>query len=325
MNTNIKYKKLSKEQIIICLDRLTRFKQTKEKYLRVFSDIITSCLIDPKIKKSDIINLPFEEIKYYVEEIFNNSLDTKNIDKDYSINKKLQNYENTIFKNDVETQILLNNKINYINALSYITTSSVINLQWLKILSQNNNLKQTREKFCLKYPIEKIFLVEGLTEELLLPAFAKFLDRDFYQKGIQIIPAGGKNQVVKMYYKLTEELNIPVFLLLDKDAEENLTQIKPKLRNCDKIHLVSCGEFEDILPLSLIINTVNNMFENFIKISEEDFDKELSMVKNLELIFKTKGLFDFKKADFAKAVKENIFSETDISEEIKNIIEQVTL
>ena len=67
------------------------------------------------------------------------------------------------------------------------------------------------------------------------------------------------------------------------------------------------------------------MFENFIKISEDDFDKELSMVKNLDLIFKTKGLFDFKKADFAKAVKENIFTDLDVSEEIKNIIEQIVL
>ena len=32
----MKYKTLTKEQILISLDRLTRFKPTKEKYLRVF-------------------------------------------------------------------------------------------------------------------------------------------------------------------------------------------------------------------------------------------------------------------------------------------------
>ena len=36
----MKYKALTKEQILISLDRLTRFKPTKEKYLRVFFDII---------------------------------------------------------------------------------------------------------------------------------------------------------------------------------------------------------------------------------------------------------------------------------------------
>ena len=50
----MKFKNLTKEQIIISLDRLTRFKNTREKYLRVFSDILISNLIEPKLKKSDI-------------------------------------------------------------------------------------------------------------------------------------------------------------------------------------------------------------------------------------------------------------------------------
>ena len=48
----MKYKKLTPEQIKISLDRLPRFKFTREKYLRVFSDIILSNLIEQKIKKS---------------------------------------------------------------------------------------------------------------------------------------------------------------------------------------------------------------------------------------------------------------------------------
>ena len=40
-------------------------------------------------------------------------------------------------------------------------------------------------------------IVEGITEEILLPVFSKLLGYDFYAHGIQIIPAGGKNQVVK--------------------------------------------------------------------------------------------------------------------------------
>ena len=48
---NIKFKKLTEQQVIISIDRLTRFKPTEEKYLRVFSDIITSNLIEPHLKK----------------------------------------------------------------------------------------------------------------------------------------------------------------------------------------------------------------------------------------------------------------------------------
>ncbi len=318
----MKYKKLTREQILISLDRLTRFKQTKEKYLRVFFDIISNNLLEPKYKRSELENLKAEEIKFYIEEVFNNSID--NVNTDFSINKKLMEYENSVFKNDEFTNRLLDNKINYKGVLSFIDTHSVVNLRWLKSLNESDNLAQNRQNHYLKFPIEKVILVEGLTEEILLPAFAKFLGYDFYREGVQIIPAGGKNQVVKMYYSLSEELKIPIFLLLDKDAEENISQIRPKLREQDKIHLVSSGEFEDMLPESLIIKAFNSLNKNFSAITESDFQKELSHVENLELIYKNKGLHEFKKADFAKLIRENITEITDISPEISEIIREVS-
>ena len=264
-----------------------------------------------------------EKIKKIAEEIFNNSLENP-ISGDYSINLRLAEYENSIFKNDTDTQCLLENRLNYHEAVKSIEEDCCVNLKWLKNLSRASDLISMRENLFLKYPIEKVLLVEGLTEEILLPAFSKYLGYDFYQKGIQVIPAGGKNQVVKMYYKLIEELKIPVFLLLDKDAEDNIRQIKPKLRDIDKIHLVSCGEFEDLLPKSLIIKTLNMHFANFTSISESDLDDEQPEVKNLENIFKTKGLHEFKKAEFAKLVRANIKESSDISAEIAEIIKEIS-
>ena len=43
----------------------------------------------------------------------------------------------------------------------------------------------------------------------------------------------------------------------------------------------------------------------------------------LEEIFKTKALHEFKKAEFAKLVRENVLAEQDISPEIKDIIEEI--
>ena len=57
------------------------------------------------------------------------------------------------------------------------------------------------------------------------------------------------------------------------------------MRKIDKIHLVSCGEFEDLLPKPLIIKTVNSLFKNFLTINEQDFDSNLSNAKILEDIF----------------------------------------
>ena len=84
----MKYKKLTKEQILITLDRLTRFKPTREKYLRVFSDIITGSLIEPKLKKKEIELMDYSELAKIVSEIFNNSLD--NITADNKINRILK-------------------------------------------------------------------------------------------------------------------------------------------------------------------------------------------------------------------------------------------
>ena len=316
----MKCKKLTNEQIIISLDRLTRFKKTRDKYLRVYTDIILSSLYEPVIRKNDILKMGYDKITEIVSDIFNYTLGDTN---DYEINKKLEEYENSIFINDSKTKLLLKNRINYKAALDILPQDIPINLRWLKSLQNDTNLRQNREINLLKFPVEKVILVEGITEEILLPAFARFLEHDFYAKGIQVIAAGGKNQVVKMYYKLAEELKIPIFVLLDKDAEENIRQIEPKLRNGDKIHLVSCGEFEDLLSKSLIVKTVNSHFRNFLSITEADLLSNIPTARILEELFKTKGLHEFKKAEFAKLVRENINSISDISNEISAIINEI--
>lgn len=59
----MKIKPLTEEQLIISIDRLTRFKDTETKYLRVFKDIITNNLIEPKYKKSELDELVMKQLK----------------------------------------------------------------------------------------------------------------------------------------------------------------------------------------------------------------------------------------------------------------------
>ena len=63
------------------------------------------------------------------------------------------------------------------------------------------------------------------------------------------------------------------------------------------------GEFEDILSLNLIINSINANFSNNLHCSTADFNPEIKMTKNLHILFKNKGFGEYKKADFAKMVK----------------------
>ena len=122
----MKFKKLSEKQIIISIDRLTRFKPTEEKYLRVFKDIIVSNLIEPKIKKNELNNLDYTILRDMAAEIFNSSFEKKS--NDFSINKILQDYENEVFVNNKNVNILLDNKLDYKSAIKLLNNTEALNL-----------------------------------------------------------------------------------------------------------------------------------------------------------------------------------------------------
>lgn len=321
---NSKVKPMTKEQILISIDRLTRFKNTEVKYLRVFRDILTNNLIIPKFKKTELEEMNFEEIKNWAEFVINYSLEKmgKPQDNDYTINQKLYDYEKSVFIFGKEVEKLLKNKINYKACLDFIDETSPKNLQWLKILS-SKDIKKIRKEKSLRFPIEKVVIAEGATEETLLPEFGKYCGFDFDKEGIYVLSAGGKNQVVKLYYSLSEVLKLPIFVLLDKDASENLEEIKPKLRSCDKIHLLACGEFEDLLPIKLVLRTLEYELKNISILEKEKLNEDIPRVKFLEDVFKTRGMHEFKKVEFAKMVKLNIKTDEDISPEIRDIINEI--
>lgn len=324
---NSKVKPLTKSQIIISIDRLTRFKNTETKYLRVFKDILTQNLIEPKFKKTDLEKMDYSELMNWAEFVINYSLEMAGLtlENDYLINQRLLNYENSVFENNKNVQELLNNKINYKACLSYIDEKSPKNLLWLKNLEISSDIRKSRFDNSLRFPVEKVVIAEGATEETLLPEFAKRCGYDFDKEGIYVLSAGGKNQVVKLYYQLVESLKLPIFVLLDKDAKENLEEIQPKLRDIDKIHLLDCGEFEDLLPIKLVERTLDYELKNISMLEKEKLNEDIPRVKFLEEVFKTRGMHEFKKVEFAQMVKKNIKYEEDISPEVVEIIDEIRL
>ena len=267
--------------------------------------------------------LSYSEIRNYAQEIINNSIyfhfGRKN-EGNQTINEKLKKYENEVFYLSENTNILLDNNIDYVDFITSVDETSPINLKWLKSL---NNPELNEPEHTFKFPVKQVLIVEGITEETLLPVFAKTCGTDFDKIGIQIVSAGGKNQVVKSFYTFSEQLKVPIFVLLDSDAKENYEQIKLKLRQFDRIYILNGGEFEDILPKTLIKRTLNDHFINLNSIDDSDFTNE-RMVINLEEIFKNKGFHEFKKAEFAQLIKNHIKSTDDISDEIKLIIDKIS-
>lgn len=322
---NVKVKPLTKEQLTISIDRLTRFKNPEVKYLRVFGELITNNLIQPKYKKSDIEKMDSEEVKNLAEFIINYSLENLGLpkDEDYIINQRLYDYEKSVYIISENIEKFLKNKINYKAFVTLIDENSPKNLKWLKALGSPMDIKQERFKNSLRFPVEKVVIAEGATEETLLPEFAKRCGYDFDKEGIYVLSAGGKNQVVKLYYRLVDSLKLPIFVLLDKDAKENLEEIKPKLRPIDKIHLLACGEFEDLLPLELVQRTLDYQLNNISMMEKEMLNAPEPRVKILEEVFKTRGMHEFKKVEFAQMVKKNIKTDADISDEIGEIINEI--
>lgn len=322
---NVKVKPLTKEQLTISIDRLTRFKNPEVKYLRVFGELITNNLIQPKYKKSDIEKMDSEEVKKLAEFIINYSLENFGLpkDEDYIINQRLYDYEKSVYIINENIEKFLKNKINYKAFVTLIDENSPKNLKWLKALGSPMDIKQERFKNSLRFPVEKVVIAEGATEETLLPEFAKRCGYDFDKEGIYVLSAGGKNQVVKLYYRLVDSLKLPIFVLLDKDAKENLEEIKPKLRPIDKIHLLACGEFEDLLPLELVQRTLDYQLNNISMMEKEMLNAPEPRVKILEEVFKTRGMHEFKKVEFAQMVKKNIKTNADISDEICEIINEI--
>lgn len=322
---NVKVKPLTKEQLTISIDRLTRFKNPEVKYLRVFGELITNNLIQPKYKKSDIEKMDSEEVKKLAELIINYSLENFGLpkDEDYIINQRLYDYEKSVYIISENIEKFLKNKINYKAFVTLIDENSPKNLKWLKALGSPMDIKQERFKNSLRFPVEKVVIAEGATEETLLPEFAKRCGYDFDKEGIYVLSAGGKNQVVKLYYRLVDSLKLPIFVLLDKDAKENLEEIKPKLRSIDKIHLLACGEFEDLLPLELVQRTLDYQLNNISMMEKEMLNAPEPRVKILEEVFKTRGMHEFKKVEFAQMVKKNIKTNADISDEICEIINEI--
>lgn len=315
----MKFKIPEIEYIQICLDRLTRFKPVSERYIRVIDDVLSKYLIQTDEKLSDIQMSRKIEL---AQTILNSA--AKNL-TDLKLNEIIKNDEEKIFYLTNEDREFLNSKIDFLALINLLDENTLpLNLKRLKF--QNNlTSNETREKYATLFPVSKVVLVEGITEEILLIEFAKILGLDFKREGIFVLGAGGKNQVARKYYKLIEEIKIPIFILLDSDAKEIANLIIPKLRNKDKLHLIKTGEFEDILTGKLIKNALNFHFAQNMLNNENEFEENGHAVVELHDCFKNNGWGEFKKADFAKIIREYLHQAKNppVSDELKLITDEI--
>lgn len=324
----IKFLPVSKGDLILSLDRLTRFKYPEFKYYRVLNELLAKYLLSPKLNKSKLEKLDIHTYITYVEKIWNASVKhhTGKKPSTFLINELIVDEEFNSYNLSDDLKLLIKAKLNYDDVLTLIRKDSALPLNLKRLIIYKEKMadkKELREKYLLKFPIEKVVLCEGITEEILLPEFGAKLGYDFREHGIHLISAGGKNQVAKLYCELRDELKLPIFVLLDADADQTCASINCILRKKDKIHLIKHGEFEDLFSLFLIKRTINNKFKNILQCNVEDFKSCMPMTKVLCEYFRINNLGDFQKAEFAKEIAQNIKSKSDLMPEIIEIIDEI--
>lgn len=323
---DIKFNSITPQDLVLALDRLTRFKHPEVKYNRVFTDLILKYLLQPRLSKKDVELLEFSHIKKIIEKIWNDSVfKYSDVEPNFDYNALLLKEAVATYNLNNDTRDLLDIKININAVLSLINDydSAPINLKRLIRFSKSDELLNIRKKYALGFPVEKVVLCEGITEEILLPQFSKLAKFDFDKEGVKLISAGGKNKVAKLYCKMKDELKIPIFILLDADALETKTLIQDILRDKDEIYLIKNGEFEDIFSLNHIKRAINVRYKNICECTKIDLKNTHKMTKTLSEFYRVHELGDFQKADFAKELVENLKYKTDLTPEILEIINKI--
>ena len=289
------YKKIPTEYFQTILDRLTRFEPAYVRYKRVLDDLINKFAPAHNFKISELTTP--EKIKiaeYIINYTFENNqyLDKNTAEINEKLNKLFIELEEKYFKFNEESYQYLSNRFNYYALIkNYLKINKIPkNVLWLEeIIKTNLNLEEIvnlRNNNGLLYPIEKIILCEGQTEELLIKPIFKLFNIDLDSLGVKVISAGGKNQVARKYYSMIEYSKTPFCILLDKDASAIKDLIEPKLREIDSLYLLNSGEFEDLIPRDILQKTINFIHKNDYNCIFDDFLSDSSMVHNLENIYK---------------------------------------
>lgn len=322
----IKFKQITPEEREVYLKRLLRFKYPPDKKRRVYGQILTAHTIEPKISKKVFDSMKPAEIDKMVSLIWNHS-----IEKSFTFSHVVIEDEVRCFSSKKMIEDMLG--VGLEDDFDKIRMQKIAYDCGYDLKEITDNYDDFYIELQSQYPltienksipqINKVILVEGATEEILLPEVAKLLGFDFVKEGIFLIASGGKNQVVKDYLANRNNLNLPILVVLDSDAKEQYDSILSILRKRDKIFLLKDGEFEDLLCQELILEALNKEFKNLARLTNQDLSGDLPMTHKLFELFKLHGLGEFKKVEFAKMVLRVLSNKSKIGHSLEKLIEDL--
>ncbi len=189
----------------------------------------------------------------------------------------------------------------------------------------HNAEKMMRSQLPSSFLPKRILLVEGATEQILLPHFAQCIAPDWKERAVLIIPAGGANQVVKRYPSLRAHLRLPIDCLLDGDVRSQAQRVANQLSDGDRLYILESGAIEEAFPRHQIVDLVNTYFDSsgvgliFTPVTLQELDSTTNQ-ESMEKLWRKRNRGSFDKTGFAKVVAESITTEGQIPPEIRNLI-----
>ncbi len=193
----------------------------------------------------------------------------------------------------------------------------------------DEELRHSRPHLPANFLPERILLVEGQTELILIPHFARCLNFDWNSLGVMLVSAGGANEVVRRYLNYRELVAIPIDCLLDGDVVSHADALSEQLRDQDRLFTLVEGEIEEIFSREQLTAIANVYFAAHKERSVQpaillsDVDEQMSKKNALARIWRKRGLGSFDKIGFAKAVAQSIRRPEQVPLTMVKIIERI--
>lgn len=171
-----------------------------------------------------------------------------------------------------------------------------------------------------------VVLVEGQSELIVLPHFARLSGKPLEKMGAFVIASGGAQQVVRRYLTLKDVLNIPIVCVFDGDAEDTSSILEETMRDCDGLVRLEARELEDCYSYEQLLQILNRqLLLSGQTLSSMTFDiPRLGPRKQaLRKLFRERGLGDFDKIAFAKSTVDLARTGEDVPQEMIKVIDFV--
>ena len=229
-------------------------------------------------------------------------------------------------KEDLERVLLVQEIFRELKADALASGHAALPLLPVEVLA--DKVYECAKKLAGKLRPNLLLLVEGQTEAIVLPHFARLSGLSFSQLGVEVIASGGAKQVSRRYLTIKDTVRLPIVCVLDGDAEHSAELIEDSLRDCDQLVSLAVVELEDSYSSEQLLYLLEEHLARFGQtLSQCEFALPESGRRKdaLNKIYRDRGLGDFDKIGFANEVVASCKKSTDVPLEMAIVLDAVRM